>query len=45
VVSILESVSASEIRRVAEELFLSEKLNLAVVGPVEEAGLEQLLSV
>ena len=45
VVSALEAVSAGDICRVAEELFQSEKLSLAVVGPVEESGLEPLLSL
>jgi len=44
VASILESVSASQIRQVAEELFLTDKINLAVVGPVDESDLEQVLS-
>ena len=45
VVSALEAVSAGDICRVAGELFQSEKLSLAVVGPVEESGLEPLLSL
>lgn len=43
--SIIESVGASDIMRVAQELFLPDKLNMAVVGPVKETGLEELLTL
>jgi len=45
IVDRIESVSAVDIHRVAEQLFLSEQLNMAVVGPIEEAGLQELLSL
>ncbi len=45
VIDRIESVSPVGIGRVAEQLFLPEKLNMAVVGPIEEAGLQELLSL
>lgn len=44
VVSIIDAVTLDDLRRVAEELLLSEELNLAIVGPVkgEELLLERL---
>jgi predicted Zn-dependent peptidase len=36
VVEAVEAVTAADIQRVAQDLFLGEKLNLAVVGPFEE---------
>ncbi len=44
VVSIIDAVTLDDLRRVAEELLLSEELNLAIVGPVkgEEPLLERL---
>lgn len=38
VVEALEAVTAADIQRVAQSLFLGERLNLAVVGPFEEDG-------
>jgi predicted Zn-dependent peptidase len=43
VVSIIDSIRADDLLRVAQELFTADKLNLAVVGPVEEKQLEGLL--
>jgi len=45
VVSIIDSIQADDLVRVAEELLAGEKLNLAVVGPVEEEHLEELLQL
>ena len=42
-VSIIDSTRADDLLRVAQELFTADKLNLAVVGPVEEKQLEGLL--
>jgi predicted Zn-dependent peptidase len=38
VVSIVDAITASDIQRVARELFLTSKLNLALVGPVRSKG-------
>jgi predicted Zn-dependent peptidase len=44
VVEAVEAVTAADIQRVAQDLFLGEKLNLAVVGPFEEEkGFRELL--
>jgi predicted Zn-dependent peptidase len=43
VVSIIDSIGANDLLRVAQELFTADKLNLAVVGPVEDKQLEGLL--
>ncbi len=44
VVEAIEAVTAADVQRVAQELFLGEKLNLAVVGPFEdERGFKELL--
>lgn len=46
VVSIVDAITASDIQRVARELFLTSKLNLALVGPVRNKGhLERLLKL
>jgi len=44
VISIIDAVTLDDLRRVAEELLLSEELNLAIVGPIkgEEPLLERL---
>jgi predicted Zn-dependent peptidase len=40
----VEKVSAGDIMRVARETFMNKKLNLAVIGPVEDKGyLEKIL--
>ena len=36
VISLIDSITIEDLRRVAQQLFISEKLNLAVVGPVEQ---------
>ncbi|MFC1924658.1 M16 family metallopeptidase [Chloroflexota bacterium] len=43
VVSIIESIQADDLTRVAQSLLIGEKLNLAVVGPVDGNHLEELL--
>jgi predicted Zn-dependent peptidase len=44
VVSIVDAITASDMQRVARELFLTSKLNFALVGPVRNKGrLEKLL--
>jgi len=44
VTQIIEGITLEDIRRVAGSLFLTEKLNLAVVGPVkDEAGIAGLV--
>ncbi|OGZ68564.1 MAG: hypothetical protein A3D44_01280 [Candidatus Staskawiczbacteria bacterium RIFCSPHIGHO2_02_FULL_42_22] len=44
----IDRVTVKDIKKLAEEIFQSEKLNLAVIGPIEEsekAGLEALLKL
>jgi predicted Zn-dependent peptidase len=43
VVAIIDSIQADDLVRVAQELLIGERLNLAVVGPVEDKNLEGLL--
>jgi predicted Zn-dependent peptidase len=46
VVSIVDSITSSDIKRVARDLFLTSKLNLALVGPVRgKKRLEKLLKL
>ncbi|HJX69535.1 MAG TPA: pitrilysin family protein [Dehalococcoidia bacterium] len=45
VVSIIDSIQADDLLRVAREIVVGEKLNLAVVGPVEDKNLEGLLQL
>ena len=46
VVSIVDAITASDMQRVARELFLSGKTNLALVGPARNKGrLEKLLKL
>jgi len=46
VVSIVDAITASDMQRVAKELFLTGKINLALVGPVRNKGrLERLLKL
>ena len=46
VTRIIEGLTVKDIRRVAGEIFVTEKLNLAAVGPVREtARIEKLLSI
>jgi len=39
----IETITTADVRRVAQTLFLEEKLNLAVVGPFKEGGFRELL--
>ena len=43
VVSHIEAVTIQDLLRVAQKLLITEKLNLAVVGPVKNKGLVKLL--
>ncbi len=43
VISRIEAISTGDITRVARQLFLDERLNLAIVGPVDEGPLSGLL--
>lgn len=46
VVDIIDAVTATEIKELAEELLVSDQLRLAVVGPVaDEGSLEELLKI
>ncbi|MEE8469715.1 MAG: pitrilysin family protein [Dehalococcoidia bacterium] len=46
VVSIVDAITADDLQRVARELLLTSKLNLALVGPVRNQGrLERLLKL
>jgi len=45
VLEAVDAVTAEDVQRVAQELFREEKLNLAVVGPYEEAQEEQFKSL
>ncbi len=46
VVEAIETVTAADIQRVAQRLFLGERLNLAVVGPFEDGkGFRELLEL
>jgi len=44
-VSIVDSIQADDLLRVAQQLLIADKLNLAVVGPVEDKRLEELLQL
>lgn len=44
VVALIDAITADDLRRVAQDLLLTEKLNLAIVGPVKrEEHLEEIL--
>ena len=46
VISIIDAITAEELRQLAEELLVGEKLRLAVVGPVQQdEALEELLQL
>jgi len=38
----IDEISVNDIKKVAEEIFKSEKINLAVIGPIEESAKENL---
>jgi len=41
----IDKVSVNDIKKVAEDIFKNEKLNLAVIGPFEEKEKEKLLQL
>jgi predicted Zn-dependent peptidase len=41
----IDEVSVDDIKNVAEDVFIHEKLNLAIIGPVEEKDKEKLQSI
>lgn len=43
VISVIDTITTDDLRRVAQQLFTSEKLNLALVGPVDNE--EQLVKI
>jgi predicted Zn-dependent peptidase len=46
VISIIDAITADDVKRVAEELLSSDKLNLAIVGPIKkEEHLMELLKI
>jgi predicted Zn-dependent peptidase len=46
VISIIDAITADDVKRVAEKLLISEKLNLAIVGPIKkEEHLMELLRI
>jgi predicted Zn-dependent peptidase len=36
VIALVEAVTVDDLERVARELFITEKLNLAIVGPIKK---------
>ena len=46
VISIIDAITAEELKQVAQEIMVGDKLRLAVVGPVaNDAPLEKLLKL
>ncbi len=45
IVSIIDSIQIDDLFRVARSLLIGERLNLAIVGPVEDGNLERLLQL
>ncbi len=43
--SLIDKVSVNDIKKVAEDIFVLEKLNLAVIGPVEDTEKENLKNI
>jgi predicted Zn-dependent peptidase len=41
----IDEVSVDDIKKIAEDIFLPEKLNLAVIGPIEEGKKEELKKI
>jgi len=41
----VDEISVDDIKKVAEDIFVSEKLNLAVIGPVEEKDKEEIKKI
>ena len=44
VIEKIMAVTAEQIQQVAQELYVKDKLNLAVVGPVEEKRVEKIVN-
>ncbi|HQK64100.1 MAG TPA: hypothetical protein PLF16_03035, partial [Candidatus Staskawiczbacteria bacterium] len=38
----IDAVSVNDIKNIAEDIFKSQKINLAVIGPLEESAKENL---
>ena len=38
----IDKITINDIKKVAEDIFVPEKLNLAVIGPIEENKKEEL---
>jgi secreted Zn-dependent insulinase-like peptidase len=38
----IDAVSVNDIKKVAEDIFKSQKINLAVIGPLDESAKETL---
>ena len=45
IIAIIDAITAEEIQQLAQELLVSEQLRLAVVGPVSDEPLEELLKL
>jgi predicted Zn-dependent peptidase len=41
----IDEISINDIKNIAEDIFVSEKLNLAVIGPIEETQKENLKNI
>jgi predicted Zn-dependent peptidase len=41
----IDEISVDDIKKVAEDIFVSEKLNLAVIGPIEDSEKEKLKAI
>ncbi|OGZ65246.1 MAG: hypothetical protein A3C50_03920 [Candidatus Staskawiczbacteria bacterium RIFCSPHIGHO2_02_FULL_43_16] len=44
-IKLIDKVTISDIKKVAEDIFKNERLNLSVIGPFEEAQKEKLLKI
>ena len=45
VLSIIDSIQIEDLYRVAQSILIGERLNLAIVGPVDDGNLEGLLKL
>ena len=41
----IDEISVDDIKKVAEDIFVSEKLNLAIIGPIEDSEKEKLKAI
>jgi len=41
----IDEISVDDIKKVAEDIFVSEKLNLAVIGPIEDSAKKELQKI